>query len=103
MIKKGVSLNIFLAVYILFSLAFHQGPLIKWLGAIVNFSSFSGVSAFLFIEVLSILLWVILLTPIFFYLLKIRKISGCRFTICECHCDFLDEQPGYCHQSRAYC
>jgi len=73
MIKKGVSLNIFLAVYILFSLAFHQGPLIKWLGAIVNFSSFSGVSAFLFIEVLSILLWVILLTPIFLISIRLGK------------------------------
>ena len=73
MIKKDVSLNIFLAVYILCSLAFHQGPLIKWLDTIVNFSSFSGVSAFLFIEVLSILLWVILLTPIFFISIKLGK------------------------------
>ena len=73
MIKKDVSLNIFLAVYILCSLAFHQGPLIKWLDTIVNFSSFSGVSAFIFIEVLSILLWVILLTPIFFISIKLGK------------------------------
>jgi len=73
MIKKDVNLNIFLAVYILFSLAFHQGPLIKWLDTIVNFSSFSGVSAFLFIEVLSILLWVTLLTPIFFISIKLGK------------------------------
>ena len=81
MLKKGVRLSVFLAVYVSFSLAFHQGPLINWLDAIVNFSSLSGLLAFLFIECLSILLWILLLTLMFFISIKFGKLIAITLLI----------------------
>ena len=74
MIRNGMKLSVFLAIYISFSLFFHQGPLINWLDAIVDFSSLSGLLAFLFIESLSVLLWILILTPMFFISIKLGKL-----------------------------
>ena len=74
MIRNGIKLSVFLAIYISFSLLFHQGPLINWLDAIVDFSSLSGLLAFLFIESLSVLLWILILTPMFFISIKLGKL-----------------------------
>jgi len=80
-IKNGVSFNLFLTLYISVSLILHQGPLIAWLDAIVNFSSLSGLSAFLFIESLSILLWILLLTSIFLISIKLGKLIAITLLI----------------------
>ena len=74
MIRNGMKFSVFLGIYIAFSLFFHQGPLINWLDAIVDFSSLSGLLAFLFIESLSVLLWILILTPMFFISMKLGKL-----------------------------
>ncbi len=66
MTKHSISFKSFLAIYITFSLLFHQMPLIDWLTAIVDLSSFSGIYGFLFIEIINVLLWTILLSLSFF-------------------------------------
>ena len=71
---KNVPLRSFLLVYIGFSLIFHQAPLVSWLNRFTDFSTISGLSALLFIELLSFLLWVLLLTPFFIISIKLGKL-----------------------------
>ena len=71
---KNVPLSIFLLVYIGFSLIFHQAPLLSWLNRFTDFSTISGLSALLFIELLSFSLWILLLTPFFIISIKLGKL-----------------------------
>ena len=71
---RKIPVSVFFLVYIGFSFIFHQAPLLSWLNKFTDFSAISGVSAFLFIQLLSFLLWIILLTPFFIISMKLGKL-----------------------------
>ena len=99
---RKIPVSVFFLVYIGFSFIFHQAPLLSWLNKFTDFSAISGVSAFLFIQLLSFLLWIIILTPFFIISIKLGKLIAVILLILNATALFWMTQSWCCHDQGSY-